>query len=1442
MSAQSGDKTLKQQIDFLGFLSNQLKDLQGPETLAYELIQNADDAPGATQITFEIRQDMLIVTNDGVFRDEDFDRLRRISGRGKREEQETTGSFGIGFISVYQVTDQPAIRSAGRRWVLHPEREGEIDETDDRLTDHTVFELPWARNPDTKVRKEMSLQAIDDSWIQEFEETLTHILPEAGLFLRKVVCLELVRRDGSLLRVQRASDQGRTVVSRNGEEHRYTLLRSDFHTAATQLRTKYEGLLESKRTSQIVLAVPEGDRSEAGRYYAFLPTQVANPFGIHIQADFFPTQSRKSILFDPGYTGQWNLAALETAATSLSSHLLVVRDVLGPVNLWTLIDSARAAAEQHSGKPNDAFWAHVKQAASSNPVLFTSEGEWVIPDQAVLVSDPMTHADILTCLGLNAVHDDLRSHANMLRQHMGTSQLNLGLVLNALEGALAVEHLAASDWRLRDSLRAGLDLLLQELKASSARDPRLRTLPFVARADGSFGAAGDTFRAEAQAQRVLLELGLADALSAEPSGRFPGLLPDAKLALTMLLKRVPPHNWSPGAGPDGPVKGLLLWLVGHLDDVRENAELIAFLRGLPIWPVGASLATLDGVVRPGDFVDPLGLANVLDTSNLSECAGLLEILKVSKLSLDTYVLEQVPLAFEAAQQPTLAACRGLRTLLSRRLGDVRRVPGAAKTLTELAFVECTDGSTRRPREVYLPGGAAAELLDTPALVVLPDDGGATKELLGWLGVESEPRVQALVERVRAWVAKTPPRQGHALIKAVIEHLSLRFRDAQQLPQDLLPLKSLAWLPAEGAPQQWYSPGDLFLHFRRSLFASSGRFIDLSYDVQTRASQCLTLLGVQSQPPIAKVVAHLLNSIRAGHQVGQDVYQELGDHVSDPLVQRLSRVDCIWCGTPPAYHSPQQVFFRPVAFGQFGVSMEVADPRARAFFDAVGVRDQPEARDGARVLLEIAEEFESRELGHDSKAIAFACWELIGNDAGAVEIAHDLADQRVIPNRNGTLCRPTELLFEDRSLVVSRFGALLQNVAIDLYPDAVGRAMAAAGVRKLSEVLRTHLVDEVDPVFAPDLTERIRDRHDLLVRACSGQKCSTGADALLRGIQVDETDRIHVVHCLDCFGRPISTSPFEQAALLRERRLLVVRRHEDLWTTVATELASELVAPTEVAGLASILAGVLEAGDPATASRKLDHLGVPPLTAEVPEAPGSPTTRFESLAAELDTGATKPDTNPVEQPPPSTSDAGERTPSVGQELTTRADPEGDLPEDSDSVSSEEGVAPGTRPESGATGHRRLKRPGTRGVPTPDRLRSYVSRTSASGDGADGDLAQQNTEVDRLGCEAVLAFERSHGREPELMNHANKGFDVLSRDPVTSRVRYIEVKSRRGEWNLQGVALSAAQYEFLEAKRDEGWLYVVEHATTSPVIHMIPNPIGQITQYFFDDGWRAAADED
>lgn len=59
---------IRQGFDHVGELYAKLRDLRGYDTLANELLQNADDA-GATKVIFDVCDGFLMVENNSVFKD-----------------------------------------------------------------------------------------------------------------------------------------------------------------------------------------------------------------------------------------------------------------------------------------------------------------------------------------------------------------------------------------------------------------------------------------------------------------------------------------------------------------------------------------------------------------------------------------------------------------------------------------------------------------------------------------------------------------------------------------------------------------------------------------------------------------------------------------------------------------------------------------------------------------------------------------------------------------------------------------------------------------------------------------------------------------------------------------------------------------------------------------------------------------------------------------------------------------------------------------------------------------------------------------------------------------------------------------------------------------------------------------------------------------------------
>ncbi|MBC7222624.1 DUF3883 domain-containing protein [Candidatus Bipolaricaulota bacterium] len=92
-----------------------------------------------------------------------------------------------------------------------------------------------------------------------------------------------------------------------------------------------------------------------------------------------------------------------------------------------------------------------------------------------------------------------------------------------------------------------------------------------------------------------------------------------------------------------------------------------------------------------------------------------------------------------------------------------------------------------------------------------------------------------------------------------------------------------------------------------------------------------------------------------------------------------------------------------------------------------------------------------------------------------------------------------------------------------------------------------------------------------------------------------------------------------------------------------------------------------------------------------------------------------------------------------------------------------------------------------------------------------------EVERIGMETVLAYERRQGRTPVDVSKENLGYDVRSEGP--REVRYIEVKAR-----AKPGPVVLTQNEWLMAHRlaEEYWLYIVSIEPTGPKLWCIQNP--------------------
>ena len=118
-------------------LRNILQQYKEGVAIFKEIIQNADDA-GASKVCFvvdwrenprerllteelaECQGPALWAYNDAMFTDRDFENINKLAGEIKKDDLDKVGRFGLGFNSVYHLTDVPSIVSGEHMVILDP--------------------------------------------------------------------------------------------------------------------------------------------------------------------------------------------------------------------------------------------------------------------------------------------------------------------------------------------------------------------------------------------------------------------------------------------------------------------------------------------------------------------------------------------------------------------------------------------------------------------------------------------------------------------------------------------------------------------------------------------------------------------------------------------------------------------------------------------------------------------------------------------------------------------------------------------------------------------------------------------------------------------------------------------------------------------------------------------------------------------------------------------------------------------------------------------------------------------------------------------------------------------------------------------------------------------------------------------------------------------------
>ncbi len=1473
----------------LGTIRSNLAGLQGYDVMALELIQNADDAK-AKEIVFDITDNGLWVRNSSQFtycgnlhkpctfskngNQCDYHHIVKVASGGKLSRSDNIGRFGIGFVSTYQVTDRPEIRSAGIKLTLRPEKgKWFLDPCDDS---DTSFFLPWADDPNTEARRELGVSPVNSDHIAQLTVDFQTVLRQSLLFLHHVRKAQ-VRRNGELLL---ACDLDRSIGSDlivsfrpSGKTECWHILRADAADAAKRLCEKHSGLESLGRSTKISIGLPiEPKMIAEGLLYAFLPTKQPTGLPLHINADFFPEPDRKAAIFD-GHQHQqeWNEMLIDAAAAELVRDLEGLLKILGHIQLWQLLKKMYDLFFSTKHPPCfKHFWERLQTTAAQAHIALAQDDSVQRPNDLLLPSQPLDTDQVTALLevGGNLVTEELRPFWTVMSK-LGAPQLTLGRLVDLLEPAMAhqvSDKTKVDENRLKHFYRPLWRIINDLLPESGVPNPstnsavqRLRALPFVVTADLFAVTINQSYAVlttlDANRTAVLLpKLDIASHHLLEFQ-KINALINSFELSTVVLHIREPIEEVISVEQKD------LQYLYVLLADLscQSSVEDVVYqqLRDLPIWKSSHGLIKATQALLPGDFTDPTGQAGLLDTSVLTESVKhfLSDKLRVEKQTIKTFVQTVLPRFFDN-DSPLLDKEKYARliselaahsTLLDDE--DIKRLLGG------LPLLPTQNGSWSSPLDTYRrTDKLVKELGDSPHLWLDDNRIPATPSVYTFisnLGIRQSPIARHLVDRMLS-IAETPPTEDAKRASSEAFYVLCdnyeQWKEKSFFQDAIDKLRQSACFPAEGDTDNWHTADSLYAPYRADAFRSQANILEFRHTGHLE-TELLKKLSITIKPETELVIKHLQYCIEMDVQPHIFTYQILNERAqeSDPLVSTLDSSRCIY--VEHKFVRPNQLYWAPQQLGRYAFTIPIRLGQFKPLFDAIGVKNAPEGRDFVKILLEdIVDEYfkQSKPLVGLDQSIYYHCLSCISSAHKQQKlIPADLQCLRKAPtilNLSNQLNYPDEVLLQDSEWYASFFkGELDQSLckpAPELWPF-----IEEIGVKSLSK--STQVTLEYKGCSQADenwFAEKLMGKIDILTRLLYTKPTTVRKkirDTLseFKAISL-EVVRIQVSVNIEGNPRPVPPAPPAPASAFFDfkKSQLILARPVDNRAQVLRVLFHQLM-PEETGNEISKLAMLVDLLMEKTieeAHHYLTGMGTPCLDvgAEAEESGDRTSPILDEMGATTETNSRdEGEISSVSDKDAEKSDAAQDREDFAQ---THASKPSDQSEHA--IGSEQGAA---------LGELRTRNPRPKYKQQWDRrLLSYVKQNEPAETDKQDNSSEHNRAVEIASRSAVCDYERDRGRIAEQMAQMNPGYDIISLNPTTQEERFIEVKGIYGEWNRTGVGLSRVQFSNAQNEGDRYWLYVVEFAfdPERQRIHPICNPAMKVTSFMFDGNWQDASTEE
>lgn len=1448
MSSASGVEKLSYGYSLLGALRKDLKTLQGFHTVVQELIQNAEDAKAET-FWLDFTPMALRVGNSREFSEENFIRISEVASGSKRDDPETIGSFGVGFVSVYQITDEPSIYSRQEVRTLRPLVPETLRQAGVTHEWPTTIVLPWATEP-SEVRTALETVPVDLNRVEEFIEQARRTFARSAVFLKHLKSLQLLR-DGRLLdslTVSIPTPSEKVLVDAAETVTAYRM-----HEVPVSDMLRQEAGRRNRRTV-LQVALPTGDTPVRGLLYAFLPTQEETGLPLHINADFYPNTDRKTLLWDEEDKRGWNERLLREVVGYVP-RLLADLAQQGHEALYTFLDRARIAV---SDQPSPVaafrrrFWEVCAQEVRRTPLLWANSGTFVKHTDFLHLpygAGPLLRAALQQRTHWR-LHSEEHRHYGALFKALGTSLLDAETFVKALQEMFGDDGSWAQKETRMDLLGEIFRymLLLDQRQGGWTKQvanlaARLSTLALALTANGELIALERAWTCPDELLAVARPW-LQDDVLVDHDWylRAPSLFRELTncFSPTELADHLKTTSVGELVDSGWPINEAYNALEG---DRHLNGSL---LKQLPIYPSTEGEYCAGGELAiPDRIKDPFHVRKLLDTEKMRSHFALLERINLDRLDLGTYYGRLLPEFFRNHLERRREVIEAIAEVSSRSdfpLDTWKLLPCAERTTGEWTSAET----------VYWPNALLTELFgeEYPEFASAHYRGRGVQPLMVSLGMQMSISPESVVRILKNREADPVTEEGIQLRQRILEHaLATQGTALSEY------LSKISWLP-DKERTGWYRPCDLLRTEDAELVGSHlGSKRLCGCRISRKALPENKKAMKFARPELAQVIRHIgdLNSRNQGPSPKVlDWLNRRTEQLSEPLIRQLRELRLLQL-TDNRFAAPIHLFRQNPKLGSWRHQAGAeAMQKYASLLDVLKVPELPTVGHFKDVLLEIARSRNSGSLlSKENQKVAENCFNQLANEYSRDpktfnDIFAALQDQPIVPvywkeDSAGSLVRANDALFLDMAeRELERFGI---PTKFDVRTKSGPREgfFKKLGVRTTSSVWRViyRIPEDAQQPF-PRQDQKLNDLLPALLRLCLKVKKNTAVNELR-----DQIGRFRFFRCgeirakAELVGYRLTGEATLSYGVDRYEGRIYIQDLAPRTTVKALSELLEIIDPSDVGVLSMLWKGGVK-----DALEFLDESGFPPLpedyepvqftsaetadtvdTSGVEDEDGHPTVSepVRRAAAEQGVGRPVPVEDCAQRHHLSHSVENSEISSVVARLEpTRSEaraPNSELRfHDSDLPR-----VPAER-RSGPQQH------------TPAAFQKRLHTYTYVYDGPEEDEAQVHAaEVDRQGMKYVMEYEQARGRSPEDISHDyGAGYDIRSTNG--DKERYIELKTISGPWGNRGVALSANQYGAARTYREKYWLYVIENLDTEPVLHEIQNPFERVTSYTFDGSWK------